>query len=407
MSAHPTGSPGEAGGMSAPGRGGEAGFSTRAIHAGQDPDPATGATITPIYATSVFTYPEIDRPGPYDYGRHGNPTRTALETCLAALEGARHAVAFASGMAAIDAVFRALLRSGDRLLLAEDVYGGTVRLAEEVFRPAGVDVACVDARDTARLEEALAPGARLVWIESPTNPLVRLVDIAACAEAAHRAGALLGVDSTFATPFLQNPLSLGADLVMHSTTKYLGGHSDLVGGAVAVNDPSLFDRLAALSRVAGAIPSPFDCWLALRGVKTLALRMREHGRGAMEVAGFLQGHPAVARVHYPGLESHPQHELARRQMRGYGGMIAADVAGGAVAARAVLNGVRLFTLTGSLGGVESILSWPARMSHVALSPEERARRGIGDGLLRLSIGLEDPADLMDDLSQALGRVSAA
>jgi cystathionine gamma-synthase/cystathionine gamma-lyase len=379
-------------------------FSTRAIHAGQPPDPTTGATVTPLYLTSVYTYDTIEDYAAvskgYDYGRHGNPTRTALETCLASLEGAARALAFGSGMAAIDACLR-LLRPGDHLLLAEDLYGGTYRLVQELIRPMGVEAGFVDARDPGLVADSFRTNTRMVWVETPTNPLVRLVDLAALAEAAHARGAWLAVDSTFATPYFQNPLALGADIVMHSTTKYLGGHSDLVGGALMVDDPELQSKLALVSRVAGAIPSPFDAWLTLRGVKTLAVRMREHERVAFAVAEWLEQHPRVARVHYPGLPSHPQHDLAKRQMRGFGGIVAAELKGGEAAARAVLNHVKVFALTGSLGGVESILSYPWAMSHVALSPEERRRRGVEDGLLRLSLGLEDPADLIADLEQAL------
>jgi cystathionine beta-lyase/cystathionine gamma-synthase len=379
-------------------------FSTRAIHAGQEPDPTTGATVTPLYLTSVYTYDTIEGYSAvskgYDYGRHGNPTRTALETCLASLEGAAHALAFSSGMAAIDACLR-LVKPGEHILLAEDLYGGTYRLVEEVIRPMGVEAGYVDARDANLVAEAMLPNTRMVWVETPTNPLVRLVDLAALSEVAHARGAWLAVDSTFATPFFQNPLALGVDIVMHSTTKYLGGHSDIVGGALMVNDPELHARLALLSRIGGAIPSPFDAWLTLRGVKTLAVRMREHERVAFAVAMWLEQNPKVARVHYPGLESHPQHALAKRQMRGVGGMVAAELKGGEAAARAVLNHVKVFALTGSLGGVESILSYPWAMSHVTLSPDERRRRGVEDGLLRLSIGIEDPRDLIADLEQAL------
>jgi cystathionine beta-lyase/cystathionine gamma-synthase len=382
-------------------------FSTKAIHVGQEPDPTTGSTVPPLYLTSVYSYPTIEEYAQvakgYDYGRHGNPTRTAMESCLAALEGAQYATAFASGMAAVDAALR-LLKPGDHLLLAEDIYGGTYRLVEELIKPAGVEASYVDMNDLGVFATALRPNPRMVWIESPTNPLVRMVDIAAVAEAARAHGALVAVDNTFATPYFQNPLALGADLVMHSTTKYLGGHSDLVGGALVTNDLELHRKLALVSRVAGAIPSPFDCWLTLRGMKTLAVRMREHERNAFAVAEHLARHPKVLRVHYPGLDSHLQHALAKRQMRGFGGMVAAEVTGGAEGATAVLNSVKLFALTGSLGGVESILSYPAKMSHAALTPEERKRRGITDGLLRLSVGLEDAADLIADLDQALENV---
>ncbi len=375
-------------------------FATRAIHAGQEPDPTTGATVTPLYLTSVFTYDEIGKTKGYDYGRHGNPTRTAFETCLASLEGANHALAFSSGMAAIDAAIR-LLKPGDHLLLAEDIYGGTFRLVEEITRPAGIEATYADASDPGVFADAIRPNTRLVWIETPTNPLVRLADIAAISDLAHTRGALVAVDNTFATPYFQNPLALGADIVMHSTTKYLGGHSDVVGGALVVNDGGLRDRLYLTSRVAGAIPGPFDCWLTLRGLKTLAVRMREHERNATAIAKWLESHPAVERVHYPGLESHPQHTLAKRQMSGFGGMLAVDLRGGGEAAAKVLNSVKVFTLTGSLGGVESIISYPAQMSHIALAAEERYRRGISDGVLRLSVGIEDEKDLISDLDQAL------
>jgi cystathionine beta-lyase/cystathionine gamma-synthase len=379
-------------------------FSTRAIHAGQEPDPTTGATVEPLFLTSVYSYDTIEaysevRTG-YDYGRHGNPTRTAMEQCLASLEDARHAISFSSGMAAIDAVFR-LLRPGDHLVLAEDIYGGTYRLVEEMVRPAGVGITYLDLSEPSVLSDALRPETKLVWIETPTNPLIRLIDIAKVADITRAHGALLAVDNTFATPYWQNPLALGADIVMHSTTKYLGGHSDLVGGALVMERDDLRADVAKVSRIAGAIPSPFDCWLTLRGMKTLAVRMREHDRNAMAVARFLEEHPAVARVHYPGLPSHPHFELAKRQMRGFGGMVAAELKGGRDAAHRALNSVKVFTLTGSLGGVESILSYPRLMSHVAFGDEERARRGVTDGLLRISVGLEDATDLIDDLDQAL------
>jgi cystathionine gamma-lyase len=383
-------------------------FSTKAIHVGQDPDATTGSTVTPIHLTAVYSYDTIDDYSAvskgYDYGRHGNPTRTALETCLAALEGGRHCLAFASGMAAVDAALR-LLHPGDQLVLAEDIYGGTWLLVEELFRPSGILVDYVDARDPALVEAALRPETRMVWIETPANPLLRLVDIAAIAAVTRSRDILLAVDNTFATPYFQNPLALGADIVMHSTTKYLGGHSDIVGGALVVNDDDLKARLSLVSRVAGATPGPLDCWLTLRGMKTLAVRMREHERNALAVANYLSEHPGVAAAHYPGLPSYPQYELAKRQMRGFGGMVAAELKGGGAAARTVLDSVELFTLTGSLGGVESIISYPAKMSHVAFSPEERSRRGVEDGLIRLSVGLEAAEDLIADLDQALGKAT--
>lgn len=382
-------------------------FSTRAIHVGQEPDPTTGATVEPLFLTSVYSYDTIEayaevRTG-YDYGRYGNPTRTAMEECLASLEGGKHGIAFASGMAAIDAVFR-MLRPGDHVVLAEDIYGGTYKLVEELIRPMGVATTYLDLSDASVLSSNLRTETKLVWIESPTNPLIRLVDIAAVSEAAQAVGALVAVDNTFATPYWQNPLALGADIVMHSTTKYLGGHSDLIGGALVMDRDDLQTGLKKVSRISGATPSPFDCWLVLRGMKTLSVRMRQHDQNAMAVARFLEEHPAVSRVHYPGLPSHPQHELAKRQMRGFGGMVAVELKGGREAAHRALNGVKVFTLTGSLGGVESIISYPRLMSHIAFSQEERDRRGVTDGLLRLSVGLEDAEDLIADLDQSLKAV---
>ncbi|HLV79141.1 MAG TPA: PLP-dependent transferase [Chthonomonadaceae bacterium] len=379
-------------------------FATRAIHAGQEPDPAVGAVTPPLHLSAIYAYesPGVTRAG-YEYIRDGNPTRTALETCLASLENAPDgcpALCFSSGMAATDGLLR-LLRPGERLVMARDVYGGTTRLAEEVLRPAGTEVVYADATDTARFVEAITPQTQLVWIETPSNPLLRLTDIAAVAEAGHRAGALVGVDSTFASPFFQNPLDLGADVVMHSTTKYLGGHSDLLGGALIVRDPALRGRLYQLQKITGAVAAPFDCWLTLRGVRSLAARMRLHESNAFAVARFLDGHPKVAAVHYPGLPGHPQHALAARQMRGFGGMVAFEMREGAAAARQALERVKVFTLAASLGGVESIISYPALMSHVSLTPEERQRRGISDALIRLSVGLEDIQDLLADLDQAL------
>lgn len=378
-----------------------AGFATRAIHAGQHADPATGATVTPLYLTSVFTYDSVGVHRGYEYSRHSNPTRTALEQCLAALEGGEHAFCFASGVAASDAVFRSL-RPGDHVLLAEDLYGGTYAQVEALIRPMGVEVGYADACDAGALAEAMRPNTRLVWIETPSNPLLRITDIAACAGAAHEVGALLCVDNTFASPALQTPLSLGADVVMHSTTKYLGGHSDLIGGAVITSNAGMAEWLEAVSRIGGAIAAPFDCWLTLRGVKTLQVRMRQHCANASAVADWLRARPDVARVWYPGFEDHPGHATASRQMRGgFGGMVAAELAGGGPAAVSLLNGVRTFALTGSLGGVESILSYPWQMSHKPLSPEERLRRGVTPGVVRLSVGLEEVEDLMADLDQAL------
>lgn len=364
------------------------------------PETPAGATVPPLYLTSTYTYSDLDHPPPTDYGRHGNPTRAALERCLAGLEDAQHCVAFASGMAAIDAVLR-LAEPGDTVLAMEGIYGGSSKLLDTIHRRAGLHIRAFDGMDPRAFERALECGPKLVLAETPTNPLLRVADIEALARLSNAAGALLLVDSTFATPLGLQPLSLGADLVVHSATKYLGGHTDLVGGAVLTNRDDLHERLALVSRVAGAIPGPFDCWLALRGIKTLAVRMREHERNALAVASFLETHFAVKRVLYPGLASHPQHMLARRVLRCFGGMLAFEVDGGEAAKR-ILNRLRLFTLTGTLGGVESIASYPWKMSHVALPEAEREQLGITAGLIRLSVGIEEAADLIEDLRQALG-----
>lgn len=376
-------------------------FETRAIHVGQEPDPTTGATIVPIYQTSTYTQEGIGRHKGYEYSRTGNPTRTALEVCLASLENAAHGVAFASGLAATSAVLN-LLSSGDHVVAAEDLYGGTYRLFERVYRRYGLTFTYVDAREAANLRGALRPETRLIWIETPTNPLLHLVDIAAAAEIARTAHIPLAVDNTFASPYFQRPLDLGATIVVHSMTKYLGGHSDLIGGAVVTSDEEICNTVRFHQNAVGGVPGPFDCWLALRGVKTLAVRMREHERNAMAIAAFLSEHPAVERVYYPGLPNHPQHALARRQMSGFGGMVSFVVRGDRERAEAVLRGTRLFSLAESLGGVESLISHPATMTHAAIPAEERARRGILDTLIRLSVGIEATEDLIADLAGALG-----
>jgi cystathionine gamma-lyase len=383
----------------------EAGFSTRAVHAGQEPDPLTGAVMTPIYATSTYAQA---RPGDhkgYEYSRTANPTRGAYERCLAALEGGRGAVAFASGMAAVAAVID-LLDHGSRVLAVDDLYGGTSRLFERVrARTSGlaVDYTPLAGEDP---ETLLRPNTRLLWIETPTNPLLKLVDIRRWASWAHERGLLVVVDNTFATPWIQRPLALGADLVVHSVTKYLNGHSDLVGGAVVVapERADLEDRLRYLQNAVGAVPSPFDCFLVLRGLKTLAVRMERHTTQAIALARWLEARPEVSRVVYPGLLSHPDHELARRQMRAYGGMIGVVLRGGGAAARAFLANLRLFTLAESLGGVESLAEHPASMTHAALDPERRRALGIDEGLVRLSVGIEDLEDLRADLENALRAV---
>ena len=379
-------------------------FSTRAIHAGQEPDAATGALAPPIHVTSTYALaePGVTRGG-FVYSRMGNPTRHALETCLASLEGAPEscpALSFSTGMAATDCALR-LLHPGDRLLLPDNVYGGTWSLAEKLLRPAGIRVDAVDLSDLDALAASLKEPTAIVWSESPSNPLMMITDLAAVAELAHGAGALLITDSTFATPALQNPLQFGCDVVMHSTTKYLGGHSDLLGGALITADPSLRERLYAIQCATGATSSPWDCWLTLRGIRTLALRMAAHEAGARRVAAFLESHSKVSRVWYPGSSGEAQQKLFVKQMRGFGGMVAFEVDGDAEAARRVMRSVHVFALAASLGGVESILSYPAQMSHADMPPELRRRNGVSDQLIRLSVGLEDPEDLVEDLAAAL------
>ncbi|MDE2125632.1 MAG: aminotransferase class V-fold PLP-dependent enzyme [Armatimonadetes bacterium] len=382
-------------------------FSTRAIHVGQEPDSVTGGLATPIHVTSTYALaePGVTRGG-FSYSRIGNPTRSALETCLASLEGAPAncpALSFSTGMAATDCALR-LLQPGDRLLLPNNVYGGTWSLADKLLRPAGIRVASADFTDLDAVAGALKEPTSIVWSESPSNPLMMITDLEAVAHLAHDAGALLITDSTFATPALQNPLQFGCDVVMHSTTKYIGGHSDLLGGALIAADPSLRERLNTIQCATGATASPWDCWLTLRGVRTLALRMAAHEAGARRVAAFLESHPRVSHVWYPGSSGEAQRQLYARQMRGFGGMVAFEVAGDAEAARRVMRSVHLFALAASLGGVESIMSYPAQMSHADIPAEIRRRHGVSDQLIRLSVGLEDPEDLVDDLSSALDAV---
>jgi len=381
------------------------GFDTRAIHAGQEPDPATGAVTVPIYQTSTYAQDGLGRNRGFEYSRTSNPTRQALEQCLASLEGARFGMAFASGMAAEDAVLRQLA-PGEHLILSSDGYGGTHRLLSQVLP---LDFSTVDLSDLEAVATAWRDDTRLVWVESPTNPSLGIVDIAAVAAFAHERGAWCVVDNTFATPYLQRPLELGADVVVHSATKYLGGHSDVIGGLVAVDDPERAAAIGLVQRAAGAVPGPFDCFLVLRGIKTLGLRMDRHCANAAAVAEFLDGHPAVASVRYPGLADHPGHHVAAAQMRpasrsggrsgpGFGGMVTFTLAGGADSARALLGRTRLFTLGESLGGVESLLSYPSAMSHASVAGTALA---VDPALVRLSVGIEDVADLVEDLAQAL------
>jgi cystathionine beta-lyase/cystathionine gamma-synthase len=375
------------------------GFSTRSIHAGQEPDASTGATVVPIYATSTFTQEAPGRHKGYEYSRSGNPTRAALETCLASLEGAERALAFASGLAATTAVL-SMLRPGDQVAAAADLYGGTFRLLERVFKPWGLVPRYTDDASPEGFATIVGPATRLVWIETPTNPLLQIIDIAAIAAMAHDKGAVLAVDNTFASPYLQKPIELGADLVIHSTTKYLGGHSDVVGGAVA-GPRALLEPIAFYQNAAGGVPGPFDSWLVLRGIKTLAVRMERHCANARELASWLARQPGIAKVYYPGLPEHPNHAVARRQMRDFGGMISIRLHGGGEAARRLVTRTRLFSLAESLGGVESLIGHPATMTHASIPAEVRAARGVDDGLVRLSVGIEDLEDLRADLAHAL------
>jgi cystathionine beta-lyase/cystathionine gamma-synthase len=375
------------------------GFATRAIHAGQGADPATGATIVPIYETSTFTQTAVGEHRGFDYSRTVNPTRSALQIQLAALEDARHCSAFASGIAATSAVMN-LLSAGDHVVVGDDLYGGTYRLFDKVYARYGIRFTYVDMADLAATRAALEPATKLIWAETPTNPLLKLVDIAALA-ALRPAGCLLAVDNTFASPYFQSPLALGADIVVHSTTKYIGGHSDAVGGAAVTNDDAIAQSLAFHQNAVGGVPGPFDAWLTMRGAKTLALRMREHERNAIAVASYLATRDDVERVLYPGLTSHPQHELATRQMRGFGGMVSFTLRGDGARAFAFAKTTKLFSLAESLGGVESLVGIPARMTHGSIPADERARRGITDSLVRLSVGIEDADDLVRDLRVAL------
>ena len=375
------------------------GFSTRAVHVGQGPDPATGAVVQPIHMATTFAQQGVGRHKGFEYGRSGNPTRAALEECLAALEGAAHCLAFASGLGA-ESTLMLLLGPGDHVVYMEDVYGGTFRLFDKVLKRFGLTFTAVDATNLDALEAAVTERTRMVWLETPTNPLLRIVDIDAASEIAHSHGAIVCVDNTFATPYLQQPLHLGADVVVHSATKYIGGHSDVVGGALMTSSAELEERLRFHQNAVGAVPSPFDCWLLLRGVKTLALRVERQSANALEVARALERHPAVQRVYYPGLGSHPNHAVAARQMRLFGGMVSFEVAGEEKALR-TLERLRIFALAESLGAVESLAEHPARMTHASIPAAERARSGVGDGLIRLSVGVEDAADLVADLESAL------
>lgn len=371
-------------------------FETRAIHVGQDPDPTTGAAVVPIYQTSTYVQDEVGKHKGFEYSRTGNPTRAALESVLASLEEGTHAFAFASGMAAEDTALR-LLSSDDHVILGDDVYGGTRRLFEKVLVRSGLTFTSVDTTDVGAITTAFTPQTRMVWLETPTNPYLRIADITATAEIAHAHGALLAVDNTFATPFLQRPLRLGADIVAHSTTKYLGGHSDVVGGALCVADSALAERIGFLQNAVGGVAGPFDAWLTLRGIKTLAVRMQRHCSNASTIAAFLKEHPAVERVWYPGLEDHPGHAVAARQMSEFGGMVSFEVGSKQEALR-IVSQTRLFFLAESLGGVESLIEHPAAMTHASIADSPFS---VSERLIRLSVGIEDIDDLIDDLKSAL------
>ena len=375
-------------------------FSTRAIHAGQEPDPSTGALMTPIFQTSTYAQAGLGENKGYEYARTGNPTRTALEVCLASLENGKYGLAFASGLAAEHAVL-SLLNAGEHMISCDDLYGGTYRIFERIMRRYNVETSYVTANSVNEYEQAIRPNTRLIWLETPTNPLLQLADIQAIAEIAHKHNILLVVDNTFSSPYFQQPLDLGADIVLHSTTKYINGHSDVIGGAVITNDDEVYQAIKFHQNAAGAVPGPFDAWLTLRGVKTLALRMKQHEENAFAVAKFLSEHPRVEKVYYPGLASHPDHELAKRQMHGFGGMVSFQFKGTLEDVDAIIRRFKVFTFAESLGGIESLVCHPASMTHGSIPREIREARGLTDTLLRLSVGIEDVEDLLADLHQAL------
>lgn len=377
-------------------------FGTKAVHAGVEPDPTTGAIMTPIYQTSTYVQAAPGDHKGYEYSRTHNPTRTALQKALAALENGHFGLCFSSGMAAEDAAIK-LLQPGDEVVSTNDLYGGSYRLFTKIFQPLGIKFTFVNMADIAAVKAAITPKTKMLWVETPTNPTMNIVDIAAMTAIAKECGALTVVDNTFASPYLQNPLDLGADIVLHSITKYLGGHSDVVMGCLVVNDADLHARLAFIQNACGAVPGPMDCFLVLRGVKTLHLRMRQHCENGRAVAAWLEAHPKVERVYYPGLASHPGHEVAKKQMRDFGGMISFTLKGDDIdEAKRVLSSFSLFSLAESLGGVESLCGHPATMTHASIPKEEREKAGLKDSLIRLSVGIENVEDLIEDLQQAIG-----
>jgi cystathionine gamma-lyase len=378
-------------------------FDTLAIHAGQEPDPTTGAIMTPVYFTSTYVQAGPGEHKGYEYSRTGNPTRKALEDCLAALEGARYGACFASGLAATDALLH-MLEVGDHVVCSDDLYGGSFRIFDKVFKRHGISFTFVDMTDAANFEKAITPKTKMVWVESPTNPMLKLVDLARIAEIAKKHGIRSVADNTFMTPYFQRPLDLGFDIVTHSTTKYLNGHSDVVGGFACTSDPAISERMYFLQNAVGGVQGPMDSFLVMRGVKTLHVRMDRHQQNAFKVAEFLQGHPKVKKVTYPGLENHPQYQLARKQMKGFGGMMTFDMKGGLEESRRFLKTTKIFACAESLGGVESLIEHPAIMTHASVPKEHREKLGITDGLIRLSVGIEDAADLIDDLKTAFAAV---
>jgi cystathionine gamma-lyase len=379
------------------------GFGTLAIHAGQSPEPTTGAVMTPIFQTSTYAQRSPGEHTGYEYSRTDNPTRTAYQACLAALEKGKHALAFASGLAANDALLH-LLKPGDHVVCCDDVYGGTYRIFDKVFKPMGIDFTFVDLTNSEATEKAFRPNTKMLWMETPTNPTLKLVDIRKCSALAKKKGALSVVDNTFMSAYFQKPLTLGADVVVHSVTKYMNGHSDVVGGAIILNDDEIYAKLKFLQNAIGAVPAPMDCFLVMRGLKTLHVRMKQHEENAQIVAKFLESHPKVLRVVYPGLPSHPQHALAKEQMSGFGGMITFFLKGGLAESKRFLEAVKLFTLAESLGGVESLIEHPAIMTHASVPAEMRKSLGIEDSLIRVSVGIEEVSDLLSDLKSALEKV---
>ena len=377
-------------------------FDTKVVRAGSRPDPTTGAIVPPIYQTATYVLEQVGTDRGFDYTRASNPTRQALETHLAAVEGGQHGVCYASGMAAVDACLK-LLKAGDHVVCSDDVYGGVSRLFNRVLVHYGQTFTFVDTSSPEKVREAIRPETRMLWVETPTNPLLKVTDLEAMAKIAREHGLLFGVDSTFATPVFLRPLEFGADIVLHSTTKYLSGHNQLIGGILITNRDDIFEQMKFIQKTIGAVPSPFDCWLTMLGVKTLHLRMHRHAANAQIVAEFLEGHPKTARVTYPGLPSHPQHDIAKAQMDGFSGMISFELEGGIPAGKAVMNNVRLCALAESLGAVEPMITHPATMTHAEVPKEERYARGLTDGLVRISVGIEDPDDIVADLEQALAK----